>query len=142
MGLVLGGDGAWKVREQGQLVVAYHWINGEPAVVMWPKRKPLGCVPYCVRFSDAHRFATNKGYPTPACVKRAAVAATVMGMDMGKDTIKNIVEALMDSIDELKKMPPEKPRVDTSRPLGVATLFERGEKVSEGEITVGPGTLH
>lgn len=142
MGLVLGGDGAWKTRKQGQLVIAYHWVNGEPALVMWPERKPLGCVPYCIPFSEAHRFANNKGYPTPHCIERAFVAANVMGMDNGKSTIQSIVEAILDSIDELKKMPPEKPKVDTSRPLGVATLFERGEKVSEGEITVGPETLH
>ena len=142
MGLILGGPNAWKVREIGSLVIALHYVNKEPALVMWPKRKPLGCVPYVLPFSEVHAFATSQGYPTPHCIARAVVAASVMGMDNGKSTIKNIVEAILDCIEDLKNMPPDLPIKDTAAPLGVATLFEKGEKVAEGELTTGPDTLH
>jgi hypothetical protein len=138
MGLILGGENAWKVRKVGSLVVALHWINSEPALVIFPIRKPLGCVPYVLPFSEAHAFATNQGYPTPHCIQRAVVAAGVMGMDNGKSTIKNIVEAILDSIEDMKNMPPEREKKDTSPPLGVATLFQGGSKIVEGEVTEGP----
>lgn len=141
MRLALGVN-AWKTRTQGDIVIAYHWVNGEPAMMLWPLRKPLGCVPYCIGLSHAYKYAKNTGYPTPYCIKQAMVAAGVMGMDQGKENCKHIVEVILDGLEDLLKMPPERPREDKSPPLGVATLYSQGNKVSEGEITVGPETLH
>lgn len=142
MGLIVGGPDAWKIRTQGDIVVAYHWVNGEPAMVLFPVRKPLGCVPYCIGLSHAYKYAQRSGYPTKYCIKQAVVAAGVMGMDNGRETVKRIVEIILDNLADLIRMPPERPRDDKSPPLGVATLFSEGNKVAEGEITVGPEKLH
>lgn len=138
MGLIVGGPDAWKIRTQGDIIIAYHWVNGEPAMVLWPARKPLGCVPYCIGMSHAYKYAKNTGYPTPYCIQQAAVAAQVMGMDNGRETVKRIVEIILDGLEDLVKMPEERPKKDDSPPLGVATLFQGGTKVVEGEITTGP----
>lgn len=140
MGIILGGPDAWKIRTQGDIVIAYHWVNGEPAMVLWPLRKPLGCVPYCIGLSHAHKYAEKTGYPTLYCLRQAIVAAGVMGMDQGKETCKRIVEIILDGLEDLIKMPPEREKKDTSRPLGTATLFQGGSKVVEGEITIGPNS--
>jgi len=138
MGLIVGGPNAWKIRRQGDIVVAYHWVNAEPAMVMWPERKPLGCVPYCIGLSHAYKYAKNTGYPTAYCIQQAVIAAQVMGMDAGRETCKHIVEIILDGLEDLVKMPEERPKKDTSPPLGVATLFQGGSKIVEGEITTGP----
>lgn len=142
MGLIVGGPDAWKVRTSGDIVIAFHWVNGEPAMVLWPVRKPLGCVPYCIGLSHAYKYAKNTGYPTPYCVTQAVAAAQVMGMDTGRETVKRIVEIILDNLEDLVRMPPEPEKKDKTAPLGTATLYSEGTKVSEGEITTGPETLH
>ena len=138
MGIILGGPDAWKIRKQGDIVIAYHWVNGEPAMILWPERKPLGCVPYCIGMSHAYKYALNTGYPTQYCMQQAVIAAKVMGMDAGRETAKRIVEIILDGLEDLVKMPPEREKKDTSPPLGVATLYQGGSKVVEGEVTTGP----
>jgi hypothetical protein len=138
MGLILGGPEAWKIRKQGDIVIAYQWVNGEPAMLMWPERKPLGCVPYCIGMSHAYKYAKNTGYPTEYCIQQAIVAAQVMGMDSGRETVKHIVEIILDGLEDLVKMPEERPKKDNSPPLGTATLFQGGTKIVDGEITTGP----
>jgi hypothetical protein len=142
MGLIVGGEGAWKVRTQKDLVVAFHWVNGEPAMVLFPQRRRLGAAAYIIGLSHAYKYAEKSGYPTPYCVKQAMVAAGVMAMDRTRQTCMNIVEVILDNLEDLVRMPPERPKKDTTDPLGVATLFSQGKQVAEGEITVGPETLH
>ena len=138
MGLILGGPDAWKIRKQRDIVVQYSWVNGEPAMLMWPKRKPLGCVPYCIGLSHAWKYAKNTGYPTPYCIRQAVIAAKVMGTDAGRETVKHIVEIILDGLEDLVKMPEERPRKADSPPLGTAALFSGGNKIAEGEIETGP----
>ena len=138
MGIIVGGEDAWKVRAQKDLVVAFHWVNGEPAMVLFPQRRRLGAAAYIIGLSHAYKYAEKNGYPTPYCVKQAMVAAGVMAMDQTRETCKNIVEVILDNLEDLIRMPPERPKKDNSPPLGEATLFVEGRKVSEGEITTGP----
>jgi hypothetical protein len=140
MGLIVGGEGAWKVRTQKDLVVAFHWVNAEPAMVLFPQRRRLGAAAYIIGLSHAYKYAERTGYPTPYCVRMAMVAAGVMAMDRTRQTCMNIVEVILDNLEDLVRMPPERPRKDTTPALGVATLFSEGKQVSEGEITVGPET--
>lgn len=144
MGLILGGPKAWKTRTQGDIVVAYHWINGDPAMVLWPLRKPLGCVPFCIGMSHAYKYAHGTGYPTRYCLQQAAVAAGVMGMDTTKQTVRRIVEVILDGLEDLIRMPPEPERKEDAAPAGTVTLFQDGRKVVEAEVTDAPPmrTLH
>lgn len=142
MGIVVGGEGAWKVRAQKDLVVAFHWVNGEPAMVLFPQRRRLGAAAYIIALSAAFKYAERSGYPTKYCVRQAMVAAGVMAMDQTRETCKNIVEVILDNLEDLVRMPPERPRKDQTPALGVATLYAKGSKIAEGEITVGPEKLH
>jgi hypothetical protein len=142
MGIMVGGEGAWKVRAQKDLVVAFHWVNGEPAMVLFPQRRRLGAAAYIIGLSHAYKYAETSGYPTPYCVRMAMVAAGVMAMDRTRQTCMNIVEVILDNLEDLVRMPPERPKKDTTDPLGVATLFSQGKQVAEGEITVGPENVH
>ena len=142
MGIVVGGENAWKVRAQKDLVVAFHWVNSEPAMVIYPRRRRLGAAAYIIGLSAAFKYAQRSGYPTPYCIQQAMVAAGVMAMDQTRQTCQNITEVILDNIETLIRMPPQPPRNVDSPPLGVATLLEKGVKVAEGEITVGPESAH
>lgn len=142
MGIVVGGENAWKVRAQKDLCVAFHWVNGEPAMVLFPLRKRLGAAAYILTLPVAYKYAQANGHPTPYCIRQAVVAAQVMAMDTTKATVQNIVEVILDNIEDLVRMPPEPERKDKSPALGVATLFSGGRKVAEGEVTVGPEAMH
>lgn len=144
MGIVVGGEKAWKVRVQGDLVIAYHWVNREPAMVLFPLRRRLGAVPYIIPLPMAHTYARSNGYPTPECIEKAFIAAQVMAMDVTKATIHNIVTAILDNLEDLIWMPPE-PRslIERLPGAGEIALLIDGKKVVEGEVEDVPvGMLH
>ena len=41
MPVVIGGEKAHLNRQSGELGIAYHWINGEPAMCLYPLKKRI-----------------------------------------------------------------------------------------------------
>jgi len=142
MGFIFGGPTAWKVKPCGEIVVAFHWVNKEPSMCLYPARKRLGSAVFVIPLSLAHAYADRNGYPTKGAIAQCINAARVMAMEPLKDTVHNILTAVLDNLEDLVRMPPEFHEKDKSPALGVATLYSKGERIAEGEITVGPDTLH
>lgn len=142
MGFIFGGPTAWKVKPCGEIVVAFHWVNKEPSLCLYPARKRLGGGVFVIQLNMAHAYADRSGYPTKGAIGRCMTAAKVMGMEGSKDTVYNILTAVLDNLEDLIRMPPEIQKQDKTPALGVATLYAKGEKVTEGEITLGPETIH
>lgn len=148
MGLILGGSKAWKVRRVKEFVVAYHWIGmhgeREPTMCIWPQRKPLGCVPFCIPLSTAYQYANRDGYPTPQLVEACARGLVVMGMAQTRQSVHGLADVILDGIEDLVKMPPEPPALAPAqgKPVGEATFYAGGSKVAEGEIMDVPTSLH
>lgn len=147
--LVLGGEKCWKVRRQGEFIVAYHWIRlpGEEetdcVMFIYPLRKSLGARPFGVRQRDAYLYARNDGYPSADLLAACERAAAQMGMPTTRSTPRGIADVILDGLEDLIRMPPERPKKDTTTaPLGIATLFSQGKQVAEGEVTTGPETVH
>lgn len=148
MGVDWGGATAWKVRKQGEFVVAYHWVDvndghGEqPAMVIWPARKPLGCVPYCLPLANAWQYARSDGYPTPELATGCARALTVMGMALGRFTPHKLADVILDGIEDLVKMPPreafERQLAEQQKPtvIGEMAFKSDGKVVAERELTL------
>lgn len=134
MGVIVGGPKAWKVFQHGQIVVAFHWINKEPAMVLFPLRKRLGGAAFVIQINMAHAYVNANGYPTPGAIARCLNAAQQMGMDAGKDTINNILTAVLDFLPELIAMPPEPVDKALEKAVGEVTLFQNGQKVIEAGI--------
>ena len=136
MGIVVGGEKAWKVTKKGDIAVAFHWINGEPAMVLFPARpNTLGASAFCVALSAAFKYALPNGYPTPYCVQQAARAVALMGMFSDRFTIHRVADAILEGIEDLLDMPPEptahRPK---GRAVGEVTLTSGGRVVAEGTI--------
>jgi hypothetical protein len=142
MGIILGGPKAYKVFARGEIVIALHWVNKEPSMCIFPRVKRFGGAGFILPLKVAHAYAKSDGYPTIEAVPRCVKAAQVMGMEPTKDTVNNILTAILDLIPELVSMPPEPPMLKKpERPLGEVKLFEGGREVAHTEITAGSG-LH
>lgn len=136
MGLTIGGPKAWKVKRHGDVVVAFHWVNGEPAMCLFPFIRRLGSAVFIIPMELAHVYAKSDGYPTKELIEKATLAANVMAMDASsRAVVFNIATAMLDSIDDLLDMPPKPTGLTQAqtRAAGEATLFIGGQKISAGE---------
>jgi hypothetical protein len=135
MGIVVGGQHAWKVERKGDIVRAFHWVNGEPAMVLFPVRKRLGAGAFVVCMSAAHKYARRDGYPTEYSIAQAHKAATLMAMDTNKGTVHNIVTTIIDGISDLVRMPPE-PQLPQKKlaSIGEITLKSQGRVIGSVEV--------
>lgn len=135
MGIIVGGPHAWKVERAGDLVRAFHWVNGEPALVLFPARKRHGAGAFIVCMSAAHRYAKSNGYPTKYSIEQAYRAAALMAMDTAKQTIHGIVTAILDGIPDLIRMPPEPPAPKKKlAAIGEMTFKEGGKTIVSQEV--------
>jgi len=133
----IGGDKAWRQFVKGDIVISFHWVNGEPAMCLWPKRQSsLHRSAYIICLSAAYKYAKPNGYPTPELIPMCIAAARAMGMDSGKDTVRRIADAILDCLPELVKMPPEEMVAPkrTDRPIGEMSLYNHGTLVHQAEV--------
>lgn len=140
MGIILGGPKAYKVFARGDIVVALHWVNKEPAMCIFPRHKRLGGAGFILPIDVAHKYAKSNGYPTAEAIPRCIKAAQVMCMEATKDTVSNILTSILDLLPELIAMPPQPRELEANqgRPLGEISLIADGKKVVEGEMMDAP----
>jgi hypothetical protein len=134
MGIQLGGPKAWKVRRIHDIGIAFHWIEDEPAMCLFPANAKIALNrgAFVISLDAAVDYVDSNGYPTRYAMDRAAVAAEVMGMDQTKYTLHNILDAMMEGVDDLVKMPPEPDAL--KQYLGEAQLKIDGRIVHETGI--------
>lgn len=142
MAASFGGTNAWKVQLVGDLIRAYHWVNDEPAMVIYPARqRSENAGAFIICLSSAFKYDDLK-----YLVKQAAIAASVIGMDETRQTIHRIGTAIHDGLLDLIKMPPEPQwHKDLSKGEVIAELEVRkdGKTVIEREVHAGErGGVH
>lgn len=143
MGIIVGGPNAWKKRVTGDIVSAFHWINEEAAMVLFPVRPAPGASAFIICMSVAHKYARNDGGPTPYLLKQCVTAATVMGMHPDRSTLKRIADIILDGMEDLVKMPPEPPALAKKKgaTIGEMSLSSGGKVIAEGEVDIPPGMM-
>lgn len=139
VGVVVGGKNAWRVRRHGDIVVAFHWVNREPAMVLFPARpSTLGASAFVVMMSAAFKYAHPNGYPTAYLVQQAVKAANVMGLYPDRFTVHRIADAILEGIEDLLDMPPEPEAFHRDkrqrRVVGEMTFKEGGKTIAEAEV--------
>lgn len=144
-GIVVGGEGAWKPpRQKGDVCVAFHWINGEPAAVYYlhPRFAQFSIrktVPYVMPLSVAHELVKEGGkaeVDSRVLIQKAALCATLMGRDGDFQIVRQIADLMLDSLDELLDMPPEPPakKGRSGAPTGELAFKIGGDTIFEGEV--------
>lgn len=138
MGLIVGGEKAWRKYRKGDIGISYHWVNGEPAMVLFPGNRqasPL-ITPFVIPLSVGHQYVNSDGHPNLVNAMAAAIeAAQCLGMAPEMSTIHRIIDAIVEGMPDLVCMPPEPdwanpvPKVD-----GELTIKRDGETVLETSV--------
>lgn len=139
MSAMFGGEKAWKVRVKGDVVVAYHWINNEPAMVLFKRGAGTAMNPgaYVLPLESAFKYADSKtGGPTRYAIQQAATAARVMGFFPDRFIITRIVDVIMEGLLDLIEMPPEPTGLNAQQTeaIGEMSLKADGQIVHECEV--------
>ena len=139
MAIEIGGEKAWRIYRRGDIGVAFHWINGEPAMVLFPAHRPVKSAgAYVIPLDALHKYVNSNGYPDPRyCMQAALKAAEVMCMSPDKMTAMRIIDAILDSAPDLVDMPPEPPNLTekaVKEAIGEMTIKVDGETVKEFEV--------
>jgi hypothetical protein len=138
--VLLGGEKAWKVfRAQGSLAVSLQWLNGEPAMFVYPLLKRPGAKPpgaFVVPLDTAYRYVKSNGHPDLDVIIPAAYrAAEVMQILATPAAIRHIVDAVCDAIPDLLAMPPEPvAHAPEPEPVGDLSLKIDGQTVLERAV--------
>jgi Tfp pilus tip-associated adhesin PilY1 len=108
-------QGAHKAFIKGDIGIHLRWVNGEPAIVLFPLFRRTGSGAFVVCLSAAHQY-TDDDY----LIAQSHKAADVMGMGRDKFVIHRIADAINDALVDLCAMPPE-PVIEKKTPdIGVS----------------------
>lgn len=143
MGFTVGGKTAWKVVSHGPIAAAFHWVEGEPAMVLFPtKGRTLmqRCVPYVLPLTRAHELVKDGtgGSVVDSTVlwDRAKTATEVMGFGSDAQVAMKVADVILNCLDDLCDMPPEPTLLAAKRqpaPTGEFALKVDGQTVFQGE---------
>lgn len=142
MGVAIGGEKAWKVYKSGDVGVAFHWINEEPAMCLFPlHRTMVNAGSYVICLSAAFNYVNSNGHPNLEYMVPAAIeAAKTMGFNASDSfVLKRIVDAICDGMPDLVEMPPEPENlVDEAvrqETVGELTMKLDGKTIAEKEVS-------
>lgn len=143
MGLVLGGSKAWRVFSRGEVAVAFHWVNGEPAMCFFPTNKHMkliGAVPWVLPLARAHDLVKDGTdgvvVDSEALWQKARTATMVMGFGEDFQIARKVADLILNHLDDLCDMPPEPSIFEAERrpaPTGEVALMVDGTEVFRGE---------
>lgn len=140
MSVLIGGEKAWKQSVKKDVVLSYQWVNGEPSMILYPKvKQSLHTGAYAICLSACHQYVNSDGYPDlDYMIPAAAKAAKVMGFEQSPYIIRNIIDAILDGIEDLIKMPPEPAGMTSEQHgqvVGEAAIKVDGKVIAEKELT-------
>jgi hypothetical protein len=141
---VVGGEKAWKIKQYGDVVASFQWVNEEPAIILFPRKKQAftrGA--FVVALSALHQYVNSDGYPnTDYLIPQSAKAADFMGMEVTQFSVKQIADAILDSAEDLVRMPPEPPGMTEkqhNQAVGEAKIMVDGKVVLHDEFAAPEG---
>lgn len=111
----LGGERAHLQRVLGEFIVSYQWLDlqdGEDpqaCMCIFKTTRALDVVPYVIPQRNAFAFAEKSGGPTPHAIGAAFKAAITMGMHPAKDTVRKLLDIIVEGIPDLIRMPSDQP---------------------------------
>jgi len=130
MPIILGGGNCYRKRTHGDISVAFHWLNNEPCMVLFPTfRRGPGVTPFAVPLSCAWEYAEDE-----ILVEKAYKACEIMGLGDDKGVVMKVARIMNDSLPDLIEMPPMPVKPKESTGSGEMTIKVDGDKVAEFEV--------
>lgn len=111
----LGGTRAWRQYVKGDIVVSLQWLDvggedgAEPCMALFPAHRRMDTGAYVITQGRAHEFALPNGAPTPALLRAGFMAAAQLGFHPDKSTVHRFIDAIVESIADLIRMPSQSP---------------------------------
>ncbi len=125
---MLGGPKARGQRILRGIVVSYQYVDGEPALVLFPLRKFPGAGAMIICLSAAWQY-TDDNY----LVQSAQKGAEMMGLGSTKAAIYSVATVINECLEDLVKMKPEPE--EHKRVIGEGRLSQGDGQVIEFEMT-------
>jgi hypothetical protein len=118
------------IRQHGDLIAAYTWVNDERALILLPAfRKNSGW--YVVLESAAFKY-DNPEY----LARQARIAAEILGMEPSPNNWVKLATVINDGLPDLIEMP-SAPATELMRaPIGSMQLRADGKIMGEQDITL------
>ena len=127
--VILGGPNSRSQRvSRGGIVVSMQYVQGEPAMILFPLRKRHKQAAFIICLSAAWKYADDD-----YLAQQAKVAAEVLNMGLDRFTVYNIARAINDSLEDLVKMKPEP--VEKPQVIGEGQLLGADSKPINFELT-------
>ncbi len=147
MGIVVGGERAWRVFRKGDLAIALHWINGEPAMVLFPANVTASgtrrVVPFVVPLAVLHEYVRPDGHPhLMRALQGATEAARCLNLAPEMSVLHRIIDAIVEAAPDLVAMPPEPTSLAREREKAGAVVGELTIKDKGGERTIAEHVIH
>lgn len=143
-GILLGGPKAWKVRAVGDLVLAYHWVNDEPTMFIYPRYRRMMLtmvVPWGLPLQGAHELVhtdtKGTGVNTEELLAKATRCASLIGFGSDARAVMKIADLILSGLDDLIRMPPtpdELLKPDIKPADGTMKVVENGKVIIEREV--------
>lgn len=113
----LGGERAWLTRTIGEFVCSFQWLHRDdidpegphPCMCIFRGSRARDVVPYVIPQRNAFAFADRDGNPTPHALGAAFKACVTMGTFPANDTVRKLVDIIVEGIPDLIKMPSDQP---------------------------------
>lgn len=129
-GITLDTTNCHLIRQHGDIIAAYTWLNDERSLVLIPYRRkgaPFFIVPESRAFE----------YEDPQQLARSAhMACEVMGMEASRPNWYRIAKIIDEGLPDLIRMPHAKPKEEAKGPnIGEAHLMADGQILHSDLIT-------
>lgn len=145
MGFNLGGEESWLTRQhQSGWMQSFQWYRGKPALFIYePRRRVQSALVVLLEY--AYLWANSNGHPDlNHAVPTAIEALKRMGIHPKRIAIHSLVDAVLDAIPDLIRMPPEptsRQAPATSGDTAELRLVRDGETIMDRPIDLnGPAT--
>lgn len=128
----VGGPSAYKIMEHRGYTASFEWVDGEPAMLMYPTRGGFDAGVFGICLSSAAKYADPNGDPTRECWVEALRALPVLGKSQIDIECQTLVACIIHWMPELLHMPycPRDVRV-ADRP---APVWEISHKDQNGRL--------
>lgn len=126
---------AHRVRQHGDIVAIFTWINDERALVLVPANRP-GAPWYVVMESAAYTWDDNQAANRPRIVAKVTKACEVLGIEPTGRNLARLGTLICDSLPELIEMPSAQPPDFHKGAFGKMELRADGELLLAEDIKV------
>jgi hypothetical protein len=102
---------AWMHRTIGEFVCSFQWLDlddGEdpqPCMCIFKASRMMDVVPYVIPQRNAYAFADKSGGPSPHAIGAAFKACLHMGTFPSNDTVRKLLDIIVEGIPDLVRMP-------------------------------------